>query len=307
MGEDAQSLGLPLSWLEQSECELVEISAEDPESMTTAALAADHIVLVIDPIRLLDTETASALRSSLASGRSATIVVNGPLPQSASVDSIRQTIVTIVGNTPDIFFTDSSLSLQAFAALSEGLQRADASPSSRSRAFEVFQHTYLKSNIGQLQSNLSTTASADFQSSTAVSTLSMALDHIKTTLATDRHSLNDARQVITDLRRSSRQATSHAKNISVINRGIEGGRIEGGVDEELRRARHDIQQMFDGKLSFLGLVGRLRVDDVGSEMGAYVSQQFGVELERQASLTDMAVLTSRLCTRPDSCRSFDGT
>lgn len=307
MGEDAQSLGLPLSWLEQAECEMLEISAEDPESITTAALEADHIVLVIDPIRLLDTRTATALRSPLASGRPATVVVNGPLPQSTSVESIRQIIVTIVGNTPDIFFTNSSLSLQAFAALSEGLQRADASPSNRSRAFEIFQHTYLKSNMGQLQSNLSTTASADFQSSTAVSTLSMALDHIKTTLATDRHSLNDARQVITDLRRSSRQATSHAENISVINRGIEGGRIEGGVDEELRRARHDIQQMFDGKLSWLGLVGRLRVDDVGSEMGAYVSQQFGVELERQASLTDMAVLTIRLCTRPDSCRSFDGT
>jgi hypothetical protein len=305
VAETAQSLCLPLSWLDQAGSELVEISADKPEAIVTAALSADSIVLVIDPIRLLDSTTAASLQSFSTSGRLVTVVVNGPLPRAASVESIRQTITANLGDTVDIVYTDSALALQAFAALSEGLQRADASPSTRSRAFEVFQHAYLKSNIGQLQSILSIPVSAEVQTTTATSTLSMAVDHIKATLANDRQSLNEARQVITDLRRSSRQATSHAKNISVINRGIEGGRIEGGVDEELRRARHDIQQMFDGKLSWLGLVGRLRVDDVSSEMGAYVSQEFGVELERQASRTCMAVLTHRLCTRQVSWRSFD--
>jgi hypothetical protein len=110
------------------------------------------------------------------------------------------------------------------------------------------------------------------------------MQYIQSALASDRQALTEGWQTVRDLRRNSRQAITHAKNISVINRGIEGGRIEGGVDEELRRARRDIQQMFDGRLSWLGLVGRLRVDDVGSELAAYVSQEFGMELERQVSI-----------------------
>jgi hypothetical protein len=136
--------------------------------------------------------------------------------------------------------------------------------------------------------------------------LSVVVNHIKSTLAADRQALIEGWQTVRDLRRKSRQAISHAKNISVINRGIEGGRIEGGVDEELRRARHDIQQMFDGKLSWLGLVGRLRVDDVGSVIAAYVSQEFGKELERQVSRIGNAVLTNRLYTRLASYHNFGG-
>jgi hypothetical protein len=279
----AQRLRLPLSWLEQTSSELTELSADDTESSFTAALAADHIVLVVDPIQLLTTDIATSLKPLLASERPVTVVVNGPLPQSTSFESIREKISAQVGlgNAAEILFTDSSLSLQAFAALSEGLQRTDASPSSRSKAFEVFQHAYLKSNVGRLQSTLSNPTTESFQTQTAISTLKIAVEYIKNTLTSDRQALTDGWETVRSLRRKSRQAITHAKNISVISRGIEGGRIEGGVDEELRRARHDIQQMFDGKLSWLGLVGRLRVDDVGSVMAAYVAQEFGRELERQ--------------------------
>lgn len=281
----AQELRLPLSWLEQTGSELSELSADDTQSAFTAALAADHVVLVVDPIQLLTTDIAASLKPLLAAERPVTIVVNGPLPQSTSFEAIRDKISTQVdlGNSTQILFTDSSLSLQAFAALSEGLQRTDASPSSRSKAFEVFQHAYLKSNVGRLQSTLSSSATENYQTQTAISTLKIAVEFIKNTLASDRQALADGWDTVRDLRRKSRQAVTHAKNISVISRGIEGGRIEGGVDEELRRARHDIQQMFDGKLSWLGLVGRLRVDDVGSVMAAYVAQEFGRELERQVS------------------------
>lgn len=281
----AQELRLPLSWLEQTGSELSELSADDTQSAFTAALAADHVVLVVDPIQLLTTDIAASLKPLLAAERPVTIVVNGPLPQSTSFEAIRDKISTQVnlGNSTQILFTDSSLSLQAFAALSEGLQRTDASPSSRSKAFEVFQHAYLKSNVGRLQSTLSSSATENYQTQTAISTLKIAVEFIKNTLASDRQALADGWDTVRALRRKSRQAVTHAKNISVISRGIEGGRIEGGVDEELRRARHDIQQMFDGKLSWLGLVGRLRVDDVGSVMAAYVAQEFGRELERQVS------------------------
>ena len=281
----AQELRLPLSWLEQTSSELSELSADDTQSAFTAALAVDHVVLVVDPIQLLTTDIAASLKPLLAAERPVTIVVNGPLPQSSSFGAIRDKISTQVdlGNSTQILFTDSSLSLQAFAALSEGLQRTDASPSSRSKAFEVFQHAYLKSNVGRLQSTLSSSATENYQTQTAISTLKIAVEFIKNTLASDRQALADGWDTVRDLRRKSRQAITHAKNISVISRGIEGGRIEGGVDEELRRARHDIQQMFDGKLSWLGLVGRLRVDDVGSVVAAYVAQEFGRELERQVS------------------------
>lgn len=276
---------LPLSWLEQTDTEITEVSAGDHEANLTAALAADHVVLVVNPVQLLATHTAESLRQLFTSGRPVTIVVNGVLPQSSSFDSVRERLASQgeLSETVDVLFTDSSLSLQAFSALAEGLKHAEASPSSRSRAFELFQHSYLKSNIGRLQSTLSDPVTEDYQMLTAASTLLVTIDYIKMALYSDRQALTGCRQTVSELRRYSRQAITHAKNISVINRGIEGGRIEGGVDEELRRARHDIQQMFDGKLSWLGLVGRLRVDDVGSLMAAYVSQEFGTELERQAS------------------------
>jgi hypothetical protein len=148
---------LPLSWLEQTDTELIELSGDDAESTFTAALAADHIVLVVDPIQLLATGIATSLRPLVESGRPATIIVNGLLPQSISFESVREKIARQVDLdiTTEILFTNSSLSLQAFTALSEGLQRTDASPSSRSKAFEIFQHSYLKSNVGRLQSALS--------------------------------------------------------------------------------------------------------------------------------------------------------
>jgi hypothetical protein len=252
------------------------------EHVYTTALQADTLALVLDPIRLSSTKLVETLRPFISSGRPVIVIANGPLPESETPSTIQERIQMNLGPV-QVVFTESRLALKALDSLSEGLQRTDATPSSRSKAFETFQHAYLKSNIGELQTNLSGSFSEGFQTRTAASTLSLAIEYVASTLAADRLALDTARSAVTELRKSARHATTHAKNISVINRAIEGGRIEGGVDDEVARARHDIQNLFDGKYSWLGLVGRLRVDDVGTDMAAYIDRQFGSGLEKQAS------------------------
>lgn len=275
-----ETLQIPSTWLQNSACEILEIHGQNVEAAYGSAIKADTLALVVDPIRLTSTELVETLRPLISSGRPVMVIVNGPLPESETPTLIQERIHADLGSV-QVVFTDSTLALKALDSLSEGLQRTDATPHSRSKAFETFQHAYLRSNVGELQASLSGSLSSGFQLRTASSTVSLANDFVALTLAIDRRALDSARTIVTELRRSARHATTHAKNISVINRAIEGGRIEGGVDDEVTRARHDIQALFNGKYSWLGLVGRLRVDDVGTDVGAYIDRQFGAGLEKQ--------------------------
>jgi hypothetical protein len=293
-GVSPRKLRLPSAWLKASGCEIIEIHSRDAEDAYTAALGADVVVLVVDPIRLLSTNLAERLRPLLVSGRPVIVNVNGTLPETLTPTMIRERL-----GQAQILFTNSALALKALDALSEGLQRTD---SSRAKAFETFQHAYLESNIGHLQKTLSESVPNDYRLRTALSSLSLANDFISSTLEGDRHSLVPARSAVTDLRRTARHATTHAKNISVINRAIEGGRIQGGVDDEVAQARHDIQTLFDGKYSWLGLVGRLRVDDVGADLAAYIARQFGNGLEKQVRRPVGKTADDRLSTSLASFR-----
>lgn len=295
----SQNLCLPSAWLQTSGCEILEILDQDADNVITSALGADTVVFVVDPLRLTSTVLGEDLRSLLDSARPVIIVVNGAIPESLSPSAVRERL-----SNDQVVFTDSALALGALDALSEGLRRTDASPSARSRAFETFQHAYLESNIGLLQTALAESVKQDYQSRTAISSLTLAKDFLSSTLANDRRSLDSARGAVTELRRTARHASTHAKNISVINRAIEGGRIQGGVDDEVAQARQDIQTLFDGKYSWLGLVGRLRLDDVGADLASYIARQFGNGLEKQVGRPTTLMFNFRSFTRLANCRKF---
>lgn len=256
-------------------------------SVVEDALSVDALVVVLDPYRLWTGDHLRQLQPMLLSGRPLVVVVNGRLPDNVKPTHIEQSIhenLTKLGVDPAtvaVHLVDSSLASKALDALAEGLQRVEATPSTRSRAFETFQHAYLQSNIGALQTSLAGLLPGNYQYRTALSTATLATAAASTTTASDLQVLQSARETVDTLRQMSTHAISHVGDTSVINRGIDGGLIEGGVDDEITRARQEIDQLLRGRFSWIGLIGRLRLDDIGGELASFITQRFGKRLERQ--------------------------
>ena len=275
------------SWLQSSACDIVELRTTDSSSVLDNALSVDALVVVLDPYRLWTGDHLRQLRPLLVSGRPLVVVVNGRLPDNVKTTSVEASIqesLKALGIDPAsviIHLVDASLASRALDALSEGLQRVDATPSTRSRAFETFQHAYLQSNIGALQKSLSVLVPDNYQSRTALSTAHLATAAALATTVSDLQALQSARDAVQTLREMSTHAISHVGNTSVINRGIDGGLIEGGVDDEIARARQELDQLFRDRFSWTSLIARLRLDEVGGELASYITQRFGKRLERQ--------------------------
>lgn len=267
----------------------MELQSTDGPSMVDDALSVDALVVVLDPYRLWTDNYLRQLQPTLASGRPVVAVVNGRLPENIKTPNIEASIyesLNAIGVEPAsvaIHLVDASLASKALDALSEGLQRAEATPTTRSRAFETFQHAYLQSNIGSLQSSLATLLPDDYQHRTSLSTASLAMATMSATTESDLRTLRSAHETVEILRKASTHAITHVRNTSVINRGIDGGLIEGGVDEEVARACTEIDQLFKGRFAWTSMIARLRIDDIGAELSSYITQRFGKRLERQAS------------------------
>lgn len=282
-------VSIPSTWLRNSGCDLLEIHSSSSVRQLDAALTADALVLVVDPFTLGSIDQLLELQSVLCSSRPAIVVVNGDLPESISeknaVCTIQERFASMGHTLSDlrIYFTNSASALKAVEALHDGLRQSDASPSRRSKAFELFQHSYLKSRVAPLQSAISGLLDNDYQSQTALSTVVLATNAIATTLAQDREDLNDARRTVEKLKIEAVRVERHASNVSVITRTLDGGLVEGGVDDEVGRARQAIETLFRGRFAWTNLLVRLSVDDVGTELASYISRNFAAGLERQVS------------------------
>lgn len=225
-------------------------------------------------------------------------VVNGHLPSGFSKSSVEQTLreqlkqVTIeplddVHYDPSILkvsFIQAEKALTALEALSSGLSKA-ASPGTKAEAFEVFQREFIQSHVGLLQSNLHQTLSnnASPQLSTAKQVAALALMYISNVILSDRDVARAATHTASTLCRTAQEGATKAKHMSVATRGVDGALVEGEVKYEMEKIKSQIESSFQGRLSWLGLLGRLRVDDVALELGGFVGSRFAVDLERQVS------------------------
>lgn len=224
--------------------------------------------------------------------------MNGHLPSGFSKSSVEQTLreqlkqVTIeplddVHYDPSILkvsFVQAEKALTALKALSSGLSKA-ASPGTKAEAFEVFQREFIQSHVGLLQSILHQTLSnnASPQLSTARQVAALALMYISNVILSDRDVARAATHTVSTLRRTAQEGATKAKHMSVATRGVDGALIEGEVKYEMEKIKSQIESSFQGRLSWLGLLGRLRVDDVALELGGFVGSRFAVDLERQVS------------------------
>lgn len=282
-------LSLPSAWLHSTACDIVEIQPQSGSQILDWALEVDAVVVVVDPIRLLTPMMLQSLRPVIASGRPIVVVVNGRAISTRSTEEsiglISESLRSIDATIPlsNIIVTESSLALRAYEALYTGLQRPDATPSTRSKAFEIFQHAYTSSDIGSLQRLLSGLIADGYQERTAISTVALALESAFISIASDRQQLREAEATVAELDAIGSRATAHARNISAVHRALDGALLEGSIDDELARAQHDVQHLFMTRFAWTALLLRLRIDDVGSELAAYINGTFGVNLEKQVS------------------------
>jgi hypothetical protein len=260
-------------------------------------------LLVLDPYRLLDSTNVKPLVPHLFSNPNVHLIVNGPLPprtdEAELISVINRQLSEGRGESENqplppfqISFVRADNALHALDALASGLEHTT---SNQTLAFDIFQTDFLSSHIGPLQSLLLATTSQNPspQLSTARRIVISALSYISETINGDRQATRQATHIVSELRQHALQASRKARHGSVVNRGIDSGIVEGGVEQEMEETKRELTIGFKGRWSWLSLLGKLRVDDVAEEVGAYIQRSFGRHLERQVKSYPLH------CTCPD--------
>lgn len=250
--------------------------------LVSEVLATDAAVIVLDPFRLLQAGNLSTVLSPLLNHIDAMFIVNGPLPAGASEEDIEASLRTQLSDhgyhrQPEVSFVRADLALKSFDALAVAL----AATERRDAAFNVFQQDFLGSGIGPVQKAMVPRPPADFQSETATRTGRLALNIVDDVIRHDLTTIKMVGQTVIELERDASAAASRARHLSVSSRGIEGGIVEGGVRHAVLTSKSSLENTLRGRLSWLGLVGWARVDDVASELGDKIQREFGAGLERQ--------------------------
>jgi hypothetical protein len=223
----------------------------------------------------------------LAKGR-VQFVVNGPLPPHTVEASLRATLDKQLSqiNAPglhgapayDVQFVRADSALSALDALASAL---DGAAANKGAAIAAFQRDFVASNASPLSGALAAALPADHQAATAGATAHLALAYVEGVVAADRAVLSQARTVVNGLERAASEGAGKAHRLSLVARGVEGGVVEGSVEQSVAASKADIQHLFSSRFSWLGLLARLRVDDVGAELGAYLSRSFARDMETQ--------------------------
>lgn len=267
----------------------MEVQVDAPFSEASSSLvAADTVLVVLDPIRLASAPAVAYLLPLVLAKGNVHFVVNGTLPPHVTEEQLRARLENQIKSVVapglhgkaecSVSFVKAETALKALFALDVALA---GQAGNKGSAFDVFQRDFLASNLGPLQSQLITSLPAEYQLKTAACTAHLALAYTEGVIAGDRSVLSQAANVVTELRSEAHNAGSRAERVSVVARGIEGGVVEGSVEQSLDSSKRDLEHMFSSRFSWLGLVARLRVDDVAAELGAYLSRSFARDVERQ--------------------------
>lgn len=254
-------------------------------------LLADVAVIVLDPVRLLSESISSYLAANLAYKTGLLLVVNGNLPYAVTESSVKATLIeqykALSPNAvdPEVIFTRADVALEAL----DSLQRALHQPviAGRHKSVEDFQIGFQTSRIGVLQNRmtaLSQAVRAAGLGEKASQVGDAALASIDRDLSTGKEASIAAGGMVGHLVQIASRTASEARRLSVINRGIEGGLVEGGVKHTVSTAKRSIEQMLRERWSWLNLVLRARADVVGSELSSYLERNFGRDMEIEVSL-----------------------
>lgn len=296
-------------WLQASKCDVWEVDASAPkEEILSTLLASDALCIVLDPIRLADAPVIQQILPVALPKGKIQFVVNGPLPPHVSETSLRDTlhkqikeVVSPGLHGPPAYDVDFVRAETALGAL-EALSKALAGTAPKGSAFEKFQHDFLASNMSTMAGDLVSIIPADAQIVTAANTAHLALAYVEGVITADRKVLAKTRNVVDLLKRETTDGAGKARRLSLVARGIAGGVVEGSVDQSLDSSARDIRHLFKSRFSWLSLVARLKVDDVGAELGAYISRSWARDMESQLMFEagELSQLQTALGSRADN-------
>lgn len=229
-------------------------------------LRADLLLLVVDPIRLLNTPHLECIGRSLVRRKSTHIAVNGHLPSSCTHAEIEARLrdqcrqFAPGSSVPAISFVNSSTAWSAQTLLMGALQSQQESSASRTLAFEKFQTEFLASRLGQLQSSVAETISRQQPSSrqTAVVTTQLALDYIHETVTRDRHTIREATKAVERLGDATDGIVSRANSLIRDENSSAHAMSPDPFAGARSRVLHDLRS----RLSFFNLIALGRADDV---------------------------------------------
>ncbi|GMK54558.1 hypothetical protein CspeluHIS016_0111440 [Cutaneotrichosporon spelunceum] len=278
-------LDAPSSWLQASGCDVAEI-AKGPYAVSQM-LTCDAVAFVLDPVRLTNAPFLDKLLPVALGKGHVQFIINGALPAHMNEEATRAALdkqiaaisVPTECKAYNIAFVQADKALRALDALASALGGSEGE--NKSLAFETFQHDFIASKIGPLQSQLMHLAPADAQMATAASTARLALAYTTGVVATDRDVVRKASDVVSDLRREASDGSGRARGMSVVSKGSSSGVVDGSVDASIRTNKHDLEQLFNGRLSWLGILMRLRVDEVNGDIGGYIARNFARDIEQQ--------------------------
>ena len=257
----------------------------------TSLIRADLPVIVIDPYRLALPDLPNSVIDR------ALIVINGPLPPSTTVAQLKSQF-----GTRHVIFTHASSAIAALDTM------ALSSPSDV-QAVETFQTLYTMSGIGAARTHIASAIHAVEATSTSTSTLQAAISEALAAITAKAQEADQILRTARALRKEADEGVIKAEHSSTVGRHLEGGLVEGSVDASAEQTRRAIEALFEGRLNWLGLVFRLRVDDVQSELGAEVARAFS-DVQQQVNTLFrqgqgmVMQLTRSLYSKPGRFRSF---
>lgn len=269
-------------------------------------LHTDVPLLILDPIRLLQAPSLAPVLPFLLAHPHLQIIINGAIPSSSSLEQTRERLHRQLAHlvpgfssdkgTIGIGFVRADKALSAIEALGQGIAIETEVVEDRSEAIGRFQHDFTASNFGPLQEQLSfylgrvappndRSVPTEFQVQTAKTTLNVTLAYISNIVLSSSRAARAVQSSASALRQEVQQRSEHARQNSVVSRGISSGIVEGSVEEELGASEREVRALMGERLSWKKVVLGA-VDDVGEEVAAEVQKCFGRDLEERVGCSD---------------------
>lgn len=282
-------------------------SARDPSRALSTLLESDIILLVLDPIRLLDTPEITAILPDVVGKPNVYFVINGEIESNGLRDvgsSLDQEKARRVARrkleeqltasrsamgfnqetaTEKVVFLSTHKALRAMEALRSTLS-SEAASGSTEHAFAKFREEYAESNLGAVSAGLLGDIRAVRERAESQGRLYEAT-HAWIAESASRYIMRNLADVVDETREIEALCATHAELLTRTRQEVRRNTYTSGeaIKEEMDRARRGVEEVLRKRLVWWKVMS-WRVDMVAEEVGREVEERWAVELTQKVSL-----------------------
>jgi hypothetical protein len=279
-----------------------QFSANDTSVALSHLLRSDVVLLVLDPIRLLETSELRPILPSLLGKRNLYFIINGELDFSgaglagslqdlrdATEKRLERQLAELEAKTGslgevnhNVLFLSAHKALHSMEALRSTLDPVTSDKKSRDLAFETFRKEYLESNLGAVSSSLlgdiralrkdaEERCEGVFENSSDW-VLRSATNYISRSLA----------DVLDESAEIGSLVSAHTELLKLRREEIRNETFTSGeaIKEEMERVRRGVDDVLKRRLAWWKVLS-WRVDTVAEEVGREVEERWAVELSQK--------------------------